>query len=131
MEVLSGRIILRPADPDVTVRFYRDRLGLAIAREYPGGVVFFAGSALIEVAAHLGDEGSRASTSVLWLQIRDMSAATAELNRADVPITREARVEPWGLVEMHIVDPDGTQIIFVEIPEDHPIRRDNRADLPG
>lgn len=127
MEVLSGRIILRPSDPDSTVRFYRDRLGLAIAREYPGGVVFFAGGALIEVAAHLVDGEGGPSTSVLWLQIRDMAVTAAELERAEVPITREARVEPWGLIEMHTADPDGTQIIFVQIPEDHPLRRDNRS----
>lgn len=127
MEVLSGRIILRPTDPDATTRFYRDRLGLAIAREYPGGIVFFAGSTLIEVAAHLVDGESPASTSVLWLQIRDMAATIAELERANVPITRKAQAEPWGLIEMHVADPDGTQIIFVQIPEDHPLRRDNRS----
>lgn len=126
MEVLSGRIILRPSDPDTTVRFYRDRLGLAIAREYPGGVVFFAGSALIEVAAHLVDGAGARSTSVLWLQVRDMETTTAELERANVPIQRESQVEPWGLIEMHVEDPDGTQIIFVQIPEDHPLRRDHR-----
>lgn len=126
MEVLSGRIILRPSDPDTTLRFYRDRLGLAIAREYPGGVVFFAGGALIEVAAHLVDGERAPSTSVLWLQVRDMAATTAELEQAGVPITREAQVEPWGLIELHTVDPDGTRIIFVQIPEDHPLRQDNR-----
>ena len=57
MEVLSGRVIVQPSDPEAAVRFYRDQLGLAIAREYPGGVVFHAGSALIEVAAHMGGAG--------------------------------------------------------------------------
>lgn len=129
MEVLSGRIILRPADPDTTIRFYRDQLGLAIAREYPGGTVFFAGTALIEVAAHLGEGGSPPSTSVLWLQVRDIAVTENELGLAGVGITREARTEPWGLIEMHTCDPDGTEIIFVEIPKDHPLRRDGRA--PG
>jgi hypothetical protein len=30
--------------------------------------------------------------------------------------------EPWGLVEMWIADPDGTQIVLVEVPADHPLR---------
>jgi lactoylglutathione lyase len=126
MEVLSGRIILRPSDPDKTIQFYRDQLGLAICREYPGGVVFFAGSTLIEVAAHLTDKGAEPSTSVLWLQIRDMATTESELSRAGVTITRGSQREPWGLIEMHVADPDGTEIIFVQVPENHPLRRDGR-----
>jgi hypothetical protein len=34
--------------------------------------------------------------------------------------------EPWGLVEMWIEDPDGVPIVLVEIPEGHPLRRDQR-----
>ncbi len=54
MEILSSRTILRPRDYTTTLGFYRDILGLATAREYPGGTVFFAGQGLIEVAAHGG-----------------------------------------------------------------------------
>ncbi|WP_207838731.1 VOC family protein [Williamsia soli] len=127
MEVLSGRIILRPSDPRTTIRFYRDQLGLAVAREYPGGIVFFAGAALIEVAAHMDAEDAPPSTSVLWLQVRDVAVAERELREAGVAITRDAKTEPWGLIEMHAVDPDGTEIIFVQVPEDHPLRRDGRS----
>jgi lactoylglutathione lyase len=126
MDVLSGRIILRPADPDTTLAFYRDQLGLAIAREYPGGTVFFGGGTLIEVAAHLAD-GAGPSTSVLWLQVRDLAATQAELEGRGVEIVREARTEPWGLIEMHIADPDGTSIILVQVPADHPLRKDLRT----
>ncbi|PXW33912.1 UNVERIFIED_CONTAM: lactoylglutathione lyase [Williamsia faeni] len=126
MDVLSGRIILRPADPDTTLAFYRDQLGLAIAREYPGGTVFFGGGTLIEVAAHLAG-GAGPSTSVLWLQVRDLAATQAELEGRGVEIVREARTEPWGLIEMHITDPDGTSIILVQVPADHPLRKDLRT----
>src|ERR1700752_3436298 len=43
---------------------------------------------------------------------------------------RGARQEPWGLHEMHVVDPDGVLLIFVQIPPDHPLRRDTRGDPP-
>ncbi|BCI91333.1 hypothetical protein NIIDMKKI_65390 [Mycobacterium kansasii] len=33
-----------------------------------------------------------------------------------MPITREPRREPWGLYEMHVTDPDGITLIFVEVP---------------
>ncbi|KSU72510.1 VOC family protein [Rhodococcus qingshengii] len=125
MEILSSRTILRPSEYERTLSFYRDTLGLAIAREYPGGTVFFAGQGLIEVAAHDGT-GEGGFRGAIWLQVRDLTAVQTELVLAGVKIAREARQEPWGLHEMWIADPDGTPIVMVQIPEDHPIRRDSR-----
>ncbi|MDI9919248.1 VOC family protein [Rhodococcus sp. IEGM 1379] len=129
MEILSSRTILRPADYELTLSFYRDTLGLAIAREYPGGTVFFVGQGLVEVAAH-GGTGSGGFRGAIWMQVRDLTAAQTELVLAGVKIAREARQEPWGLHEMWIADPDGTPIVMVQIPEDHPIRRDSRTPAP-
>ena len=33
----------------------------------------------------------------------------------------------WRLTKMWITDPDGTRIVLVQVPEDHPIRRDQRG----
>jgi len=41
-------------------------------------------------------------------------------------VLREPRLEPWGLREMWIEDPDGVRLVLVEIPDDHPLRRDQR-----
>ena len=125
MEILASRVLLRPADYQRSLEFYRDTLGLAIAREYPGGTVFFAGQSLIELAGH----GEPATFSgALWLQVRDVYATEEELRGRGVTITREARQEPWGLHEMQILDPDGVILIFVQIPAEHPLRRDVRGD---
>ena len=35
--------------------------------------------------------------------------------------------KPWGLVEATVEDPDGLTIVLVEVPADHPLRRDTRA----
>lgn len=124
MEILSSRVLFRPTDYQRSLRFYRDELGLAIAREYPGGTVFFAGQSLIELAGH----GAPASFSgALWLQVRDIAQTQEELRGRGVTIAREARRELWGLLEMHVIDPDGVTLIFVEIPGDHPLRRDIRS----
>ncbi|MFM9033825.1 MAG: VOC family protein [Mycobacterium sp.] len=124
MEILASRMLLRPADYQRTLAFYRDALGLAIAREYPGGTVFFAGQSLIEVAGHgrPADAGD-GFAGALWLQVRDIAATQDELRGRGVAIAREARQEPWGLHEMHVRDPDGITLIFVEVPESHPLRR--------
>ncbi|WP_226437443.1 VOC family protein [Rhodococcus yananensis] len=129
MEILSSRMILRPADYDAALEFYGTTLGLAIAREYPGGTVFFAGQGLVEIAAH-GDTGSSSDPQpfrgALWLQVRDVYAAQDELVASGVTVVREARAEPWGLHELWIADPDGIPVVLVQIPPDHPIRRDVR-----
>lgn len=127
MEILASRMLLRPSDYSRSVDFYRDTLGLAIAREYGGGTVFYAGQSLIELAGHgapaNADGPFRGS---LWLQVRDLYATQKELAARGVEIAREARREPWGLHEMHVNDPDGITLIFVQVPEDHPLRRDTR-----
>jgi len=122
MEILASRMLIRPADYPASVEFYRDRIGLAIAREYGGGTVFYAGQSLIELAGH----GEPSAGGTLWLQVRDVYAAQTELTGRGVPIAREAAEEPWGLHEMHIADPDGVTLIFVQVPDTHPLRRDTR-----
>ncbi|EIV92251.1 VOC family protein [Frankia sp. QA3] len=149
MEVLSSRILIRPVDPGRSRRFYRDTLGLAIYREFgppdDPGLVFFLGQSLLEVSgradrpahtAALGDAtgaggsgepaGAGAGQVRLWLQVRDLVAEHRRLAAAGVPIVRAPQREPWGLDEMWIEDPDGIPIVVVEIPPEHPLRRDQR-----
>lgn len=132
MEILASRMLLRPADYQRSLSFYRDQIGLAIAREYGGGTVFFAGQSLLELAGYGSPAHSRGPfPGALWLQVRDIEATQAELRGRGVAIAREARQEPWGLYEMHVLDPDGITLIFLEIPSDHPLRRDTRGERPG
>jgi catechol 2,3-dioxygenase-like lactoylglutathione lyase family enzyme len=122
MEILASRMLIRPVDYPESVAFYRDRIGLAIAREYGAGTVFYAGQSLIELAGH----GEPSAGGTLWLQVRDVYSAETELAGRGVLITRAAQEEPWGLHEMHVSDPDGILLIFVEVPATHPLRRDVR-----
>jgi catechol 2,3-dioxygenase-like lactoylglutathione lyase family enzyme len=132
MEILSSRMLLRPADYQRSLRFYRDEIGLAIARDYGAGTVFFAGQALLELAGFGSPDHSRGPfPGALWLQVRDIEATQTELRGRGVAIAREARREPWGLYEMHVTDPDGITLIFLEIPPDHPLRKDTRGERQG
>ena len=127
MDVLSSRVLLRPSDPERSRRFYRDTLGLAVAREFgprdDPGVVFFLGNGLLEVS---GRSEQPPRGLALWVQVRDVSAEHQRLASAGVPVVRPPQREPWGLVEMWLEDPDGVAIVLVEVPEDHPLRRDQR-----
>ena len=125
VEFLSSRILVRPRDRDRSVAFYRDKLGLAVYREFPGGTVFFVGNGFLEVSGE-GEAGPGPDVA-LWLQVRHLAAAARDLAYRGVPVVRGPTTEPWGLREMWISDPDGLRIVLVEIPEDHPLRRDQRG----
>jgi predicted enzyme related to lactoylglutathione lyase len=138
VDVLSSRILLRPADLGRSRRFYRDQLGLAVYREFGSpadpGVVFFLGSGFLEVSGNA--PGPPGQSVMIWLQVRDVRAEHERLAAAGVRVLREPAAEPWGLTEMWIEDPDGVRIVLVEVPADHPLRRDQRdvssaAPAPG
>lgn len=123
MEILASRVLFRPKDYDRSLVFYRDAIGLAIAREYPHGTVFFAGQSLLELAGHgRPNDADGPFPGALWLQVRDIEATQRELESRGVAIARAAQQEPWGLFEMHVTDPDGIALIFVEVPDYHPLR---------
>ena len=128
MDVLSSRILLRRGDLDRSRRFYRDVLGLAVYWKFgppdDPGVVFFLGPGFLEVSGHAAGPAGR--SVMIWIQVRDVRAEHARLAEAGVTVIRAPAAEPWGLIEMWIQDPDGIRIVLVEVPADHPLRRDPR-----
>jgi catechol 2,3-dioxygenase-like lactoylglutathione lyase family enzyme len=125
MEVLSGRVILRPVDLERSLRFYGETLGLRVYREYgtgpDRGVVFFIGGGYLEVTGRAAPVG--VDKISLWLQVPDIDEVHTRLATAGVDIVDTPERKPWGLLEMWIRDPDGLTIVIVEVPEDHPLRR--------
>ena len=129
MDVLASRVLICPTDPSSSRRFYGEVLGLPVFREFgplnDPGIVYFAGGGFIEVS---GRAGQRPSPGMrLWLQVRDVVAEHERLLAAGATVTRPPQLEPWGLLEMWIEDPDGVAIVLVEVPADHPLRRDQRV----
>ncbi|WP_369167113.1 VOC family protein [Streptomyces sp. R28] len=124
VHVLSGRTLLHPTDPERSRAFYGEQLGLAVYREFgtgrQRGTVYFLGGGFLEVSGR--SEAPPSPAVQLWLQVEDVVAAHDELRGKGVEIVRPPVKEPWGLVEMWIEDPDGTRIVLVEVPADHPLR---------
>ncbi|MEV1068278.1 VOC family protein [Streptomyces sp. NPDC050263] len=124
VHVLSSRTLLSPTDPERSRAFYGEQLGLAVYREFgtgpQRGVVYFLGGGYLELSGRA--QTPRDPAVRLWLQVADATAAHDELLAKGVEIVRPPLKEPWGLVEMWIADPDGTPIVLVEVPADHPIR---------
>ncbi|MEU3983587.1 VOC family protein [Streptomyces sp. NPDC026672] len=124
VHVLSSRVLLRPTDPERSRFFYGEQLGLAVHREFgtgaERGTVYFLGGGFLEVSGRSRTPSAPALR--LWLQIEDAAAARDELLARGVGIERDPVREPWGLIEMWTRDPDGTRIVLVEVPADHPLR---------
>jgi catechol 2,3-dioxygenase-like lactoylglutathione lyase family enzyme len=121
--------MLHPRDFDRSLHFYRDVLGLHPMREFgtgdSRGVVFFLGGGYLEITDQQVDPPARSTE--LWLQVRDVRKTEQKLRTAGVPIVESAVHKPWGLVELRITDPDGLSLILVEVPPDHPLRKDHRS----
>jgi catechol 2,3-dioxygenase-like lactoylglutathione lyase family enzyme len=136
MEVLTSRLLITPADPAASRRFYGEVLGLAVAREFGPpehqGIVYFAGGGFLELSGQ-AEPGVPAPQLRLWLQVRDAAKEYARLQAlvsagelAESALAREPRLEPWGLIELWLRDPDGMAVALVEVPAEHPLRRDPR-----
>lgn len=131
MEILSGRTLLRPTDPARSQAFYGETLGLAVYREFgppdSPSKVYFCGTGLLEVSGQTASHAPADTAHIsLWFQVRDVEAEYARLRDRNVTLLREPRTEPWGLQEAWIADPDGIEIVLVQIPADHPLRQDQR-----
>ncbi|MEU7642529.1 VOC family protein [Streptomyces sp. NPDC059152] len=124
VQVLSSRVLVRPADPERSRKFYGEALGLAVYREFgtgpERGTVYFLGGGFLEVSGRA--TSTPTPTVQLWLQVADAAAAHEELVERGVAVLRPPVREPWGLIEMWIADPDGHKVVIVEIPADHPLR---------
>ncbi len=129
MEILSSRFLLHPTDYARSVGFYRDTVGLHPMREFgsgdASGIVFFLGGGYLELTESAAEPPTQATE--LWLQVRDVEQAHQRLRQAEVSIAETPSKKPWGLIEMRVKDPDGLTLIFVEVPSDHPLRKDRRS----
>jgi catechol 2,3-dioxygenase-like lactoylglutathione lyase family enzyme len=133
LDVLSSRVLLRPADFDASVRFYDDVVGLSRSREFgdpPGrGIVYFLGGGELELTETPpgADPGPRPAGFRLWLRVPDAQSAYDRLARLGAHVLAEPARQPWGLIEGSVADPDGVELVIVEVPCDHPMRRDPRS----
>ncbi len=129
MEILSSRFMLHPRDLERSIDFYQNVLGLHPMREFgrgeERGLVFFLGGGYLEITG--GSGAPPTSATELWLQVRDARQVEEKLRAAGVSILESTVEKSWGLTELRAADPDGLVLIFVEVPEDHPLRRDHRS----
>jgi lactoylglutathione lyase len=122
--VFELRVALTVENYDAAVAFYRGVLGLSLEEEFPGGSVFAAGKATLEILTK--DEAERvdqievgratAAPIRIAMEVAD-SAGTGEAlvaagaKRLGAPVTT-----PWGHKNVRLQTTEGVQITLFTAP---------------
>jgi catechol 2,3-dioxygenase-like lactoylglutathione lyase family enzyme len=126
LEVLASRFIFHPSDLQRSREFYEKVLELRLFHEYRSqktvvGVVYFLGGGYLELSGQRPGAANRFAR--LWIQVPDVKREQARLEDLAISIEQPAERKPWGLIELVVRDPDGLEVLLVETPEDHFLRR--------
>ena len=100
------------ADLDRAVRFYREALGFSLIHldEPPRRAVVTQGSAVL----HLDLRPDKAGTSTTHMMVDDLDTVAALLASAGVKLLQPPTVQPWGLRDLSVADPDGNVFELAE-----------------
>lgn len=126
-----SNVILRVADLERSLSFWRDRMGLAVAGTVESFAFLDAGGARIALQAvppPEGDEGGLAALTEIVLEVPDVVATHGELSARGVsfrtaprPVTGDARRELWAC---DCRDPDGHLVSITGwVPKARPASR--------
>ena len=115
------RFVFRPRDYEASVAFYRVGLGLSVDHEwdYGGGdrgIVFYAGSAMIELLGMPpGDPYVQPQGVDMLIQV-DSAERWFEIARErNLPVAQEPTTFPWGHRIVRLMDPDGIVVSLFEV----------------
>ena len=115
--------ILLSKDLDASRAFYRDLLGLEIAREDPDDRIVFRCGGGTQIAVTLSTVGTQDSQTQLAWRVPDIHAAVAELRAQGVPIEEYEAPDPVttdGNADMGhswaawFIDPSGNALAVVQ-----------------
>ncbi len=108
---------------DAAVAFYRDVLGLSLDHEFPGGSVFAAGKATLEVLAK--NEAARVDQIEvgrivgapirLALEVADSAATGEAMMAAGATHVGGPVTTPWGHKNVRLQTPEGVQITLFTV----------------
>ena len=93
-------------DIERALRFYRDVLGFDVAFTN-GEAVSFAVVQQGEAQLHLCVQPDKAGSAHAHLMVDDLDGVHDALRQAGIPIRQPPTVQPWGLRDLVVADPDG------------------------
>jgi catechol 2,3-dioxygenase-like lactoylglutathione lyase family enzyme len=93
-------------DIERALRFYRDALGFVVAFTN-GDPVSFAVINQGDAQLHLSVQPEKAGEIHAHLMVDDLDSIHEALRQAGIPIHQPPTVQPWGLRDLVVADPDG------------------------
>ena len=94
--------------------FYRDVLGLDLIMDH-GWFKTYGSDAKMTVQIGFGSEGgSGTSVPNLSIEVDDLEAALAKVEKANIPIEYGPVSEPWGVRRFYVRDPFGKLINILQ-----------------
>ena len=100
-------------DMDRAIRFYRDLLGFEV-RFTGGSPVSFAVLKQGDAELHLSAEPAKAGSFHAHLMVDDLDGVHERLQQTAATIRQPPKVQPWGLRDIVIADPDGNTFEIAE-----------------
>jgi catechol 2,3-dioxygenase-like lactoylglutathione lyase family enzyme len=94
--------------------FYRDVLGLDLIMDH-GWFQTYGSDAKMTVQIGFGSEGgSGTSVPNLSIEVDDLEAALAKVEKANIPVEYGPVSEPWGVRRFYVRDPFGKLINILQ-----------------
>ncbi len=118
------RVIFRASDYEASVAFYRDTLGLQVARAWDRGptqkgTIFEAGTGFIEVLSM--DETHEPPQGIeLYVSVDDVDVFAEALRDQGISLYSEPADKPWGHRTVSVLDPDSVRVIAYSAIEPSP-----------
>lgn len=101
------------ADMGRAIRFYRDLLGFEV-QFTNGSPVSFAVLKQGDAELHLSAEPAKAGSFHAHLMVDDLDGIHERLQQGGATIRQPPKVQPWGLRDIVIADPDGNTFEIAE-----------------
>jgi catechol 2,3-dioxygenase-like lactoylglutathione lyase family enzyme len=100
-------------DIDHALRFYRDVLGFDLAFTN-GNPVSFAVIQQGDAQLHLSVQPGKAGSTHAHIMVDDLDGIHDALRQGGIPIRQPPTVQPWGLRDLVVADPDGNSFEIAE-----------------
>ena len=100
-------------DIDRALRFYRDLLGFTVVFTN-GNPVCFAVIIQGQAELHLSVRPVAAGSAHIHLMVDDLAGIHDLLRQTGIPIRQPPTVQPWGLRDLIVADPDGNSLEIAE-----------------
>jgi len=110
-EITGLAAVLRVKDMQVSLAYYRDRLGFTVSFTWDDPP-HYACLCLGHADLHLNAYEPPASSSIVCIFCKGIDALHGDFLERGAHVARPPADEPYGMREFEVIDPDGHRLVF-------------------